>query len=308
MKILHSFDECIINKSSALTVGKFDGLHMGHYILIDRIVQKKTEDFVAIAVTFDRPPDNTISGRLEKVLMSQGEKRALMEHHGVDFLVELPFDEAFMRMKPEVFIQNLTEKLHMKYMIVGDDFTFGYKGQGNASFLEELSGRLGFSLDVIPKIRSGNREISSTYIREEIAQGNVAHANELLGYSYFIIGDIVHGNQIGSSKIGRPTINIVPPEDKLLPPNGVYVTEVVLLGRTFHGVTNVGLRPTVREGHKRIGVETHILDFTGNVYDKQAKVIFKEFLRPEKQFETFDELKAQIEKDVHTTYIYFNQK
>ena len=109
MKILHSFDECSINKPSALTVGKFDGLHMGHYILIDRIVQKKTEGFLAIAVTFDRPPVHTISGKTEKVLMSQDEKRALMEHHGVDILVELPFDEAFMRMKADDFIRNLTE-------------------------------------------------------------------------------------------------------------------------------------------------------------------------------------------------------
>lgn len=308
MKILHSFDECSINNPSALTVGKFDGLHMGHYILIDKIVQKKIADFAAIAITFDRPLIHTISGKSEKVLMSQNEKRALMEHHGVDILVELPFTEEFMRMKPEDFIRNLTEKLHMEYMIVGDDFTFGYKGQGNTVFLRRLSDEWGFALDVITKIRSGNRDISSTYIREEIAQGHIAHANELLGYSYFIIGEIVHGNQIGSSKIGRPTINIVPPEDKLLPPNGVYVTEVVLLGRTFHGVTNVGLRPTVKEEEKRVGVETHILDFTGNVYDKRAKVVFKEFLRPERQFETFEDLKAQIEKDVDTTYIYFNRK
>ena len=129
----------------------------------------------------------------------------------------------------------------------------------------------------------------------------------MLGYPYFIIGEIVHGNHIGSDRIGRPTINIHPPADKLLPPNGVYISEVYLLGRRFHGVSNVGLRPSIQETTKKIGIETHILDFDSNVYDRVARVVFLKFLRPEQKFDSIDRLKAQIEKDVKQTYEYFNK-
>ena len=308
MKILHNFDELLTNEKTAVTVGKFDGLHTGHELLIDHIVKKRSEGYLAAAVTFDRPVGNVIFGKKEKVLMTLYEKRALLEHQGVDILVELPFHEQIRKLSPEAFIHNLTQQLHMKYMIVGKDFTFGHKGRGDVCLLRTLAAQEGFALDVIDKIKSDDRDISSTFIREEIAAGHIEHANALLGYSYYIIGRISHGNQIGSRKIGRPTINIIPPEDKLMPPNGVYVTEAVLLGRTYHGVTNVGLRPTVEEAEKRLGVETHILDFDRDVYDKEAKIVFKSFIRPERKFEDFATLKAQIEQDVRTTYQYFNGK
>ncbi len=308
MKILHSFDEMTINQCTALTVGKFDGLHMGHEILVEKIVKKKKEDFLAVAVTFDRPPKSQISGVEEKLLMTLDEKRAILKHQGVDILIELPFNRDFMRMSPEDFIKNLSEKLHMKYIVVGDDFNFGYKGRGNTKLLQELSAEYGYETEVITKIKSNDRVISSTYIREEIALGHIESANALLGYPYFIIGRIVHGNHIGTSKIGRPTINIIPPDNKVLPCNGVYVTEAVVLGRTFHGVTNVGLRPTVDEAEKKIGVETHIMDFNRDIYNDEAKIVFRAFIRPEKKFVTFEDLKKQIEKDVHTTYSFFNSQ
>lgn len=306
MKIIHSFDEISTNKKAALTVGKFDGLHMGHELLVEKTVLKKEEDYLAIAVTFDRPPKSVISGEIDKVLMTLDEKRAVLRKQGIDILVELPFDREFMRMSPEDFIKNLSRKLHMKYIVVGDDFNFGYMGQGNAALLQELSQKYGYEAEVIARIRSMDRIISSTYIREEIELGHIEKANELLGYPYFIIGRIIHGNRIGSRKIGYPTINIIPPEDKLLPCNGVYVTEAVVLGRTYHGVTNVGLRPTVDEAKKVLGVETHILDFNKNVYNDEAKIIFRSFIRHEKKFVTFEELKKQIKNDVHTTYSFFN--
>ena len=308
MKILHSFDEFQINKDSALTVGKFDGLHTGHHLLVEEMVKKKQEGLLAVVVTFDRSPMKTISGVNDKVLMTRSEKYALLEHAGVDFLLELPFNRQLMQMEPDEFVRILVNKLHMKYMVVGSDFTFGYKGRGNAGSLKEYSRIYHFSLDIIEKIKDEGRDISSTFVREEIAAGHIERANALLGYSFYIIGDIVHGNHIGSEQIGRPTINIIPPEEKLLPPNGVYVTEAVLLGRTFHGVTNIGFRPTIHEKEKRLGIETHILDFDRNVYDRQAKIIFQTFLRSEQKFETIGELKMQIEQDIRSTYAYFNKK
>ena len=166
----------------------------------------------------------------------------------------------------------------------------------------------GFSLDVIQKKKDNHRDISSTYIREEITAGRIASANKLLGYPYYIIGEIAHGNAIGGAKLSRPTINILPSEDKLLPPNGVYITEVYLEHRKYHGVTNIGIRPTVQESTKRISVETHILDFDRDVYDKLAKVVFLDYIRPEQEFSSFEELKKQIDRDVYTTYSFFNKK
>lgn len=308
MKILHSLDEISFHENSAVTVGKFDGLHMGHDFLIEKILKKKKMGFLTIVLTFDLNPGVLISGTKEKVLMTKDEKRILFSQLGVDYLLEIPFNEAFMRMEPREFIENLWKKLHMRYMAVGSDFQFGFRGSGNTEVLKHLSVEMGFELDVFSKLKQEKKVISSTYIRKEIAQGHIANANRLLGYSYFIIGSISHGNRIGSTKIGRPTINILPAEEKLLPPNGVYITEVVLGEEVYPGVTNVGERPTIEEKGKKISVETHILGFMQTVYGRQVKVVFKDFIRFEKKFNSIQDLKAQIEEDIHTTYTYFGIK
>lgn len=308
MKILHDFDELKINYNTAVTVGKFDGLHTGHSVLLDYIAQNKKDDMKSCVVTFDKNPSGVILDENEKLIMTRDEKVALFRERGVDIVIEVSFDEKFMKLSPKDFILLLVEKLNMTYMVVGDDFRFGYKGAGDASALEKYATEYGFELDVINKIKSGNREISSTYIREEIANGDIERANSLLGYPYYIIGNIVHGNGIGAKTIGRATINMIPSEEKLLPRCGVYITEVYLEGRKYHGVSNVGYKPTIIEAEKKLGIETHILDFEHEVYDKTAKIVFYRYLREEKRFENIDVLKKQIENDVHTTYSYFNKK
>ena len=306
VKIFSSFVDAKINAKSAVTIGKFDGLHLGHDFLIEKTVLMKEKGYQAVVVTFDRPPKRTIEGSLEKVLMTQSEKHAYLENIGVDVLLELTFDENLMRIGPEDFISRLVEAFCVKYMVTGSDFTYGYKGMGDTILLKKLANEMDFELEVVEKLQNGSQDISSTLIRKEIACGRIEHANILLGYPYFIIGEILHGNHIGSDRIGRPTINIHPPADKLLPPNGVYVSEVFLLGRRFHGVSNVGYRPSIEEVSKRIGIETHILDFDANVYDRVARVVFLKYLRPEQRFASMEELKTQIEKDVQKTYCYFN--
>lgn len=308
MKILHSFDELNINCRTAITVGKFDGLHTGHSVLLDYIAQNKTEDMVSCVITFDKNPASFVSEEKEKLIMTRSEKFALFSERGVDFVIEVPFDKNFMSLSAEAFIKLLYEKLNMSYMAVGDDFRFGYKGAGDAALLERYAEKLGFSVDVIKKIRSGERDISSTYIREEIKNGDIELANSLLGYPYYIIGNIIHGNGIGAKKIGRATINMIPSDEKLLPKCGVYITEVILEGRKYHGVSDIGFRPTIEEDIKKLGIETHILDFEHQVYDKTAKIIFYKYLREEIKFKNLDDLKKQIENDVHTTYSYFNNK
>ena len=306
MKILHRSDEMTFNQKTAVTVGKFDGLHMGHETLIEDIVSMKKNDLIPTVVTFDRPPMKMISGESDRLLMTSDEKYLLMEEHGVEILVELPFTDEFMHMSPEDFVKMLKNDLNMAHMIVGNDFTFGYKGAGNTRMLAKFAEQYDFSLNVIEKIKANDRDISSTFVREEIAAGHIENANRMLGYFYYIIGRIIHGNGIGANKIGHATINMMPSEDKLLPHNGVYVTEVILEGRKYHGVTNIGYKPTIEEKEKRIGIETHILDFDRDVYNSTAKVVFRSFIRPERKFASIDDLRHQIDSDIKSTFGYFN--
>ena len=306
MQYFRAIDEYKPEGPAAVTVGKFDGIHLGHRLLTEELVQKKKEGMTSVVVTFDIQPTVRTEHKDIRLLVTPGEKRLLMKTAGVDVLLELTFSDEFMHMAPETFIRMLKERLRMEYLVVGSDFHYGYRGKGDITLLRMLADREGFSLCVMKKKQQNQRDISSTYVREEISRGNITAANELLGYPYYLIGNIVHGNHIGSTKLSYPTINILPPPEKLLPPNGVYITEVEFEGRTYKGITNVGIRPTVAEAEKKISVETHILDFRADIYEKTAKILFLDFIRREQAFESFDDLKRQIAADVKQAYRFFN--
>ena len=199
-------------------------------------------------------------------------------------------------MEPKDFIAWISKSLCMKCVVVGDDFHFGHNRAGDYRTLMEYEKEYGYKTIVVEKMKDNNRDISSTYVREEIAAGNLRKANELLGYYYFIKSDVVHGKKLGRT-IGVPTINMVLPENKLLPPNGVYVTEVNVDGISYVGVTNVGCKPTVSDSNM-IGVETYILDFEQMVYGDSIVVSFVEFIRPERKFSSVEELKKQLQEDI----------
>ena len=162
---------------------------------------------------------------------------------------------------------------------------------------------MGFELEVVEKVREDSREISSTFIREEIQKGHIKKANHLLGYPYFACGTVVHGKHLGS-RLGFATINITPPPEKLLPPFGVYVTQVRIDGRTYRGVTNVGVKPTI-EGERLPGIETHIFDFSGELYGERVCVSFFDFLRPEQKFSSVGALRGQVAEDEQRALAYF---
>jgi riboflavin kinase/FMN adenylyltransferase len=210
-----------------------------------------------------------------------------------------------MQTDADSFIKLLVTNLNMKYMVVGSDFTFGYKGAGNVALLTELSKKYGFELKIIEKIQKNNRDISSTYIREELKEGHIESVNDMLGYEYFVWGEVVHGAHLGT-KIGIPTINITPEASKLVPKFGVYVTTIDFDGRLYHGVTNVGTKPSVSDKNI-VGIETHILDYNGDLYGKFVKVIFQAFLRPEMKFNSVEELKEQMSKDKIVAKDFFNK-
>ncbi len=308
MKYIHGLENININADTAVTVGKFDGLHRGHELLTDRITHQKQTGLKAVVFTFSSSPKKVLEGE-QTFIVTNEERRNLFEEAGVDYLIECPFTEELMHMLPESFIDLLCDKLHMKYMAVGSDFTFGYMGKGDASLLETLSVTKGFRLEVLDKLQdlSCKRDISSTYIRQEIEKGNVAKAGELLGKPYFIYGKIIHGNHIGH-RLGIPTINIRPEPEKLLPPFGVYAVEVLVDGCTYRGMTNVGVKPTVGEAVPTVGIETYIFDFDRDIYGEKAKVLFLDYMRPEKKFPSFDALKEQLEKDKVNVKHWFEQK
>lgn len=286
-----------IEEPTAVTLGKFDGLHRGHELLMETVLRIRDEENVAsVAFTFDIPPRNRVEHVTANVLTTNDEKQYIFEAQGIDYLIECPFTEEVMSMEPKAFIEWIAKSLNMKYVVVGDDFRFGHKRSGDFHTLQQYEDLYGYKTIVIDKLKDSNRDISSTYVREEIAKGNIKKANQLLGYNYFIKSEILHGRKLGR-KIGIPTINMILPADKLLPPNGVYVSEVLVDGKKYVGVTNVGCKPTVSD-ENIVGVETYIYDFNQDVYGEKIVVSFVDYIRPEKKFDSVEELKAQMETDI----------
>lgn len=293
-----------IEEPTAVTLGKFDGLHRGHELLMQNVLKCKKEHGVAtVAFTFDMPPRNRVEEIVANVLTTNDEKQYIFEKQGIDYLIECPFTKEVMSMEPETFIGWIATSLNMKFVVVGDDFRFGHKRAGDYHTLQEYEKKYGYKTIVLEKLKDSNRDISSTYVREKIADGNIRKANELLGYHYFIKSEILHGKKLGR-RIGMPTINMILPENKLLPPNGVYVTEVLVEGKTYMGVTNVGCKPTV-SNERTIGVETYIDNFNQDLYGEKIVVSFLEFIRPEMKFASIEELKAQMESDIQVAKKYY---
>ncbi|SDB08614.1 riboflavin kinase / FMN adenylyltransferase [Pseudobutyrivibrio sp. YE44] len=304
MEYLHSLFDTKISEPTAVTVGKFDGIHRGHTLLTTDIISKKSQGLKSCLITFTNSP--RIALELDKTpsLITNKERMYMLDNGGLDYLIECPFDERLMQTDAKSFIQFLVDNLNMKYMISGSDFTFGYKGAGNVQLLADLSSELGFEYKVIEKIKLNDRDISSTYIREELKNGHIHDVNNMLGYDYFVWGEVVHGAHLGHT-IGIPTINIMPEKMKLVPKFGVYVTTIDFDGRIYHGVTNVGTKPSVTD-QNIVGIETHILDYNGDLYGRYVKVTFKNFLRPEMKFNSIEELTAQMNKDKVLAKEYFN--
>lgn len=300
MKFIRKTLDFQVEEPTAVTLGKFDGLHRGHDLLMQTVLEYSSKyDLASVAFTFDIPPRNKVEEIVANVLTTNDEKQYIFEKRGIDYLIECPFTTEVMSMEPKDFIAWISNALHVKYVVVGDDFRFGHKRAGDYHTLQQYETEYGYKTIVIDKLKDSNRDISSTYVREKIADGNIKKANELLGYKYFIKSEILHGRKLGRT-LGIPTINMILPENKLLPPNGVYVTEVLVDGKTYMGVTNIGYKPTVSDS-KVVGVETYIDNFDQDVYGEKIVVSFIQFIRPEQKFDSIEELKAQMQSDIEVS-------
>lgn len=301
MRIITGTTDYRIEEASALAIGKFDGLHRGHEKLLQVLREKKTEGLLSVCFTFQTPPMH----EGQKELSPGREKEELFRSAGIDVLIECPFTEEVRTLPPEDFLRRLKSQLQVRCIAAGGDCRFGYKRRGDAGLLREYGELLGYEAVIVEKEMWQEKEISSTLIREKIEEGELDIARELLGYPYFISGTIAHGNRIGH-EIGVPTINLLPPEDKLLPPFGVYASETALDGKRIRGITNIGRKPTVGEDSP-VSAETHLFGFDRDVYEEEARVSLLSFLRPEKKFASLAELKAAIEKDRERAEQFFKE-
>lgn len=294
-QILNTKDFCL--ESSAVCLGKFDGIHKGHRLLIEEIRKYKKEKLSAVVFTFALHPSTLFSKEEIKLIDTREEKIEKLEKLGVDVLVSYPFTRETAAMEPEEFIREvLVKQLGSKVIVVGKDFHFGYQRTGNVTTLENYAEEYGYKVVSMEKIQDDHQVISSTRIRQEIKSGNMEKVTRLLGEPYTIVGEVVHGKQLGRT-IGMPTINQDVPEQKIIPPKGVYVSRVYLPEGEYRGITNVGNKPTV-SGEQKLGVETHIIDYSGDLYGKKVKVCLYEFVRAEQKFASVEELKAQMHRDM----------
>jgi riboflavin kinase/FMN adenylyltransferase len=306
MRVISGMDKNVPKALTGIGLGNFDGLHVGHMALVNTLInESRLNGLDSMIYTFTKHPENILRKELFTPLLTTcGKKAQLLGETALDYLYFDEFDENYSRMKPESFVRDiLVGRLKMKLAVAGFDYRFGYRGEGDAGLLRELGRVYNFKVIIIPPIKIDNETVSSTLIRESVAKGDMEKVFRLLGRHYSITGEVKDGRKVGS-KIGFPTANLHPEEFLILPRRGVYITKTLLDGKFLPGLTNVGLNPTFGDV-ERISVETHLLDFSQDIYQKSIEVFFISKLRNEKKFKNGAELIAQINKDIAAAKEFF---
>lgn len=291
------FNNIIQLENSAIALGFFDGVHIGHQELIKEVVKSAKENNTkSVLITFKKSPAETF-GREVKYITTNEEKETLIANKGIDYIIELSFDKKLMNMTAIDYLKNLTINLHPYSIITGFNHTFGKNKIGTPQFLKEQSNLLDFKYIEIPAIIHNNKIVSSTLIKKYIQDGNLEIANTILGHDFNIKGNVIEGNKIGRT-IGFPTANITYPENIVEIPFGVYKCNVNVDNKIYSGLLNYGIKPTIKENKKKPIAEVHIIDFSENIYGQDIKIFIQKRLRQEKKFNSIEELKLQIKEDL----------
>lgn len=307
MNIFHSINDFRSSKKTILTLGTFDGVHIGHRKILERVAQN-TENgkYESLVLTFFPHPRMVLQGESEvKLLNTLSEKIDLLKKIGVQNLVIHPFDKTFSRLTAEEFVETvLIDQFDIKKIIIGYDHRFGRNRTANIDDLITFGKQHDFEVEQISVQEIDAVSISSTKIRNALMEGNMVLANEYLGYEYFLTGTIVRGKQLGRT-IDFPTANLQMEENyKLIPRNGVYVVKSAINQKTVFGMMNIGFNPSV--AGENLAIEIHFFDFDEDLYDQKLSVSLLEYLRPEQKFESVAFLKQQLEKDRNASLIYIN--
>ncbi|OOG63659.1 bifunctional riboflavin kinase/FAD synthetase [Flavobacterium sp. A45] len=314
MKIFHSINDFQIAsgenaKKTILTLGTFDGVHFGHKKILEKVTQNtENEKYESLVLTFFPHPRMVLQEDSDiKMLNTIAEKIELLDKIGIQNLVIHPFDESFSRLTAEEFVKNiLVDQFHIHKIIIGHDHRFGRNRTANIDDLKAFGEQYNFEVEEISAQEIKEVSVSSTKIRQALIDGNVALANEYLGYDYSLTGIIIKGKQLGRT-IGFPTANLKPEENfKLIPQNGVYIVKSVIKSKTVLGMMNIGLNPTV-EG-KNQTIEINYFDFNQDLYGQKITVSILERIRSEEKFDSVAHLKEQLEKDRNTALEYFKNQ
>ncbi len=298
MKLFQSINNYLSSKKTIITIGTFDGIHIGHRKILNKIIQSAHEvNCESLVLTFFPHPrmilqeDSTV-----KLLNSMDEKIGLLQEIGIDNLIIHPFDKEFSQLTAEKFVKNiLVDKLQIQKIIIGYDHRFGKNRTADINDLLHFGKKYRFEVEQISAQEIDAIAVSSTKIRNALAAGTISLANEYLGYNYYFSGIVVKGNQLGRT-IGFPTANILIKEDyKLIPKKGVYLVKSIIKGDFVYGIMNIGIRPTLNGTNQTI--EVHYLDFDEDLYEQQLTVEVLEFIRAEQKFDSLEILKNQIQKD-----------
>ena len=289
-----------MSKKCVYALGFFDGVHLGHGGLLTACREMADELGVnAGVVTFASHPDTLVSGQTPGLINTLADRdRLLREQYHMDRIISLPFDRAMMQTPWEDFFRRLTEEFSAAGIVCGDDFRFGHMGRGNAEKLLAACRDAEIPCIVVPQMNLGGLRISSTHIRDLIEMGLMEHAIHFLGHPHTLTGKVVHGHQLGR-RLGFPTANLLLPEELVVPKFGVYACRCLVEGKRYGAVTNVGTRPTV--AGVGVTVETWILGYEGDLYDREITLEFLKFLRPEIKFPYLGDLQEAVRADGEKT-------
>jgi len=311
LKIFHSINDFHVasgntTKKTILTLGTFDGVHFGHRKILEKVTQNtENEKYESLVLTFFPHPRMVLQEDSDiKMLNTIDEKIALLDQIGIQNLVIHPFDESFSRLTAEEFVKNiLVDKFHIHKIIIGHDHRFGRNRTANIDDLKAFGEQYDFEVEEISAQEIKEVSVSSTKIRHALIDGNMALANEYLGYDYSLTGIVTKGRQLGRT-IGFPTANLKLAENfKLIPKNGVYIVKSIIHSKTVYGMMNIGFNPTV-DG-KNQTIEINYFDFDEDLYDQKITVSILKRIRDEEKFASVDHLKMQLEKDKNTALAYF---
>ncbi len=307
MRLFHGIDNAKIARPTVLTLGVFDGLHLGHQLIMKTIVERaRATGAVPTVITFDPHPRALLHPEsAPPLLQTFDQKIEALGVLGIEQTIVIRFDQNFAQIRAEDFLRAvIADRLHAKEVYLGCGFAFGHGREGNIGLLRTVSQSLGFFADEVPELRLRGRRVSSSRIRELLQQGRVNLARRMLGRPYGVEGRVVRGAERGA-KLGFPTANLHP-QNRVIPRNGVYVTATLIDGLWRRSVTNIGTRPTFGSANES-SVETFVMNWSGDLYDDVVRVRFLHRLREEKKFSSVDELKFQIERDVARAQDYFER-